>query len=182
MNNKLAVIIKESGLEKTKAEILLNNFQEYFKIAEFLGKSHQAHYIFKSSEMIKIKMPWYNNDKYTYSPAPNLEQKRSIFCFTPYGNGHVFPNLDYQILQNEITLYDSSVENIMNNYVFNNIAFFNFLNLATFKKLFNQEFTQKYTPQIKFLQKKGILNLKRKNLSLKLSDKQQLCQVAKIFL
>lgn len=33
MKNKLEVIIKESGLEETKAGILLNNFQEYFKVA-----------------------------------------------------------------------------------------------------------------------------------------------------
>jgi len=33
MNNELQVIIKESGLEKTKANILLNNFKDYFDIA-----------------------------------------------------------------------------------------------------------------------------------------------------
>jgi len=33
VKNKLEVIIKESGLEETKAGILLNNFQEYFKVA-----------------------------------------------------------------------------------------------------------------------------------------------------
>lgn len=33
MENSLQVIVQESGLEKTKADILLSNFQDYFKVA-----------------------------------------------------------------------------------------------------------------------------------------------------
>lgn len=33
MENQLALIIKESGLEPTKAQIMLENFQDYFQVA-----------------------------------------------------------------------------------------------------------------------------------------------------
>jgi len=33
MENQLSVIVKESGLEKTKAQVLLDNFSTYFQIA-----------------------------------------------------------------------------------------------------------------------------------------------------
>ena len=33
VENKLEVIVKESGLEATKAKILLENFKDYFNVA-----------------------------------------------------------------------------------------------------------------------------------------------------
>ena len=33
MENKLSIIVKESGLEKTKAQVLLDNFSDYFQVA-----------------------------------------------------------------------------------------------------------------------------------------------------
>ena len=32
MEDKLLIIVKESGLEKTKAQVLLDNFSAYFQI------------------------------------------------------------------------------------------------------------------------------------------------------
>jgi len=56
MSNKLAVIIKESGLEKTKAEILLNNFQEYFKIASEWEKKAKQIKVTEETQIADMKM------------------------------------------------------------------------------------------------------------------------------
>lgn len=42
MENKLSVIVKESGLEKTKAQVLLDNFSNYFQIAADWEKKAKA--------------------------------------------------------------------------------------------------------------------------------------------
>ena len=38
MENQLQIIVKESGLEQTKAKVLLDNFTNYFEIADEWAK------------------------------------------------------------------------------------------------------------------------------------------------
>ena len=42
IENKLEVIVRESGLEKTKSEIVLNEFSHYFSIAADWEKKAKA--------------------------------------------------------------------------------------------------------------------------------------------
>ena len=41
MENQLQVIVKESGLEQSKAKFILDNFQNYFEIADEWAHCHK---------------------------------------------------------------------------------------------------------------------------------------------
>lgn len=56
MENQLSVIVKESGLEKTKAQILLDNFSNYFQIAGEWEKKAKAIVVSNANQITEMKM------------------------------------------------------------------------------------------------------------------------------
>lgn len=56
MENQLSVIVKESGLEKTKAQILLDNFSNYFQIAADWEKKAKAIVVTDASQVAEMQM------------------------------------------------------------------------------------------------------------------------------
>jgi len=56
MENQLSVIVKESGLEKTKAQILLDNFSTYFQIASEWEKKAKTIVVSDASQEAEMKM------------------------------------------------------------------------------------------------------------------------------
>ena len=56
MENKLSVIVKESGLEKSKAQVLLDNFSAYFEIAGEWEKRAKALVVTDASQEADMKM------------------------------------------------------------------------------------------------------------------------------
>lgn len=56
MENKLQIIIKESGLEKTKAQILLDNFSNYFDLAADWENKTKSLVVTDISQIAEMKM------------------------------------------------------------------------------------------------------------------------------
>jgi len=56
MENKLSLIVKESGLEKTKAQILLDNFSRYFQLAADWEKKAKTIVVTDESQVAEMKM------------------------------------------------------------------------------------------------------------------------------
>ncbi len=56
MKNELAVIIKESGLEQTKAQVLLDNFTGYFEIASEWEKKASVIVVTDASQKAEMQM------------------------------------------------------------------------------------------------------------------------------
>lgn len=56
MENNLAVIIKDSGLEESKAKFLLSNFQNYFEIAAEWEKKAKAIIVTDESQKAEMEM------------------------------------------------------------------------------------------------------------------------------
>jgi len=56
MSNELAVIIKESGLEQTKAQVLLDNFTGYFEIASEWEKKASVIVVKDASQKAEMQM------------------------------------------------------------------------------------------------------------------------------
>lgn len=56
MDNQLSVIVKESGLEKTKAQVLLDNFSNYFQIAADWEKKSKAIIVTDASQTAEMAM------------------------------------------------------------------------------------------------------------------------------
>ena len=56
MENQLSVIVRESGLEKTKAQILLDNFSTYFQIASEWEKKAKTIVVSDASQEAEMKM------------------------------------------------------------------------------------------------------------------------------
>ncbi len=56
MQNNLEIIVKESGLEKTKAQFLLDNFTDYFKIASDWETKARAIKVEDESQTAEMKM------------------------------------------------------------------------------------------------------------------------------
>ena len=56
MENQLSVIVKESGLEKTKAQVLLDNFSTYFQIAGEWEKKAKTIVVTDASQEAEMKM------------------------------------------------------------------------------------------------------------------------------
>lgn len=56
MENKLALIVQESGLEKTKAEYILKNFQDYFKLASDWEKKAKVIKVTNEDQKAEMKM------------------------------------------------------------------------------------------------------------------------------
>ena len=56
MENQLSVIVKESGLEKTKAQVLLDNFSTYFQIASEWEKKAKTIVVSDASQEADMKM------------------------------------------------------------------------------------------------------------------------------
>jgi hypothetical protein len=56
MENQLVKIINDSGLEKSKAEILLSNFQNYFEIAAEWDKKIDSLVVTKVTQVAEMKM------------------------------------------------------------------------------------------------------------------------------
>jgi len=56
MNNSLATIVKESGLEISKAKYILDNFQNYFEIADEWSKKAKALVVTDESQMAEMQM------------------------------------------------------------------------------------------------------------------------------
>lgn len=54
--NQLAVILKESGLEQTKAQVILNNFSDYFKIAAEWELKAKTLTVTDESQVTEMKM------------------------------------------------------------------------------------------------------------------------------
>lgn len=55
-DNQLAVIVKESGLEQSKAQILLNNFSNYFDIAADWENKAKTLVVTSESQLAEMKM------------------------------------------------------------------------------------------------------------------------------
>ena len=55
-NNQLAIIVKDSGLVKEKARILLDNFSDYFKIAAEWEKKAKAIVVTDAIQIPEMKM------------------------------------------------------------------------------------------------------------------------------
>jgi len=56
MSDKLAVIVQESGLDKTKAQVLLDNFKDYFQIAGDWEKKAQMIVVTDASQIAEMQM------------------------------------------------------------------------------------------------------------------------------
>ena len=56
MENKLSVIVRESGLEKTKAQFLLDNFSNYFEIAADWEKKASVIVVTDASQTAEMQM------------------------------------------------------------------------------------------------------------------------------
>lgn len=56
MKNELAVIVKESGLDKTKSQIILDNFQNYFKIASEWEERAKAIVVKSEDQVAEMNM------------------------------------------------------------------------------------------------------------------------------
>ena len=56
MENQLSVIVKESGLEKTKAQVLLDNFSTYFQIASEWEKKAKTIVVSDANQEADMKM------------------------------------------------------------------------------------------------------------------------------
>jgi len=56
MDNQLSVIVKESGLEKTKAQVLLDNFSAYFQIASEWEKKAKTIVVSDANQEADMKM------------------------------------------------------------------------------------------------------------------------------
>lgn len=56
MENKLEIIVKESGLEKSKAQVLLENFSNYFEIAAEWESKARAIRVTDESQRAEMKM------------------------------------------------------------------------------------------------------------------------------
>ena len=56
MENQLAVIVKESGLEQTKAQVLLSNFSNYFEIAAEWENKSKVLIVTDESQKAEMKM------------------------------------------------------------------------------------------------------------------------------
>lgn len=56
MENKLSVIVKESGLEGTKAQVLLDNFKDYFQIASDWEIKAKAIVVSNADQQAEMKM------------------------------------------------------------------------------------------------------------------------------
>jgi len=56
MENQLSVIVKESGLEKTKAQILLDNFSGYFQIAGEWEKKAKSIVVSNANQIPEMQM------------------------------------------------------------------------------------------------------------------------------
>lgn len=56
MKNELSTIVKESGLEKTKAQVLLDNFSHYFQIAADWEKKARAIVITDANQTAEMQM------------------------------------------------------------------------------------------------------------------------------
>jgi hypothetical protein len=68
--NKLAVIIKESGLDKTKSQIMLDNFKDYFEVAAEWEK--------KASEIIVTSEDQKEDMKLARGGRLHLKEKRVL--------------------------------------------------------------------------------------------------------
>lgn len=56
MKNQLQVIVEESGLESTKAKVMLENFQNYFEIAEEWERKAKTISVTKESQKVDMQM------------------------------------------------------------------------------------------------------------------------------
>lgn len=56
MDNQLQVIVKESGLEQTKAQLILEKFQDYFEIAAEWEKKAKAIVVTKADQVTDMEM------------------------------------------------------------------------------------------------------------------------------
>jgi len=56
MENQLAIIVKDSGLEQTKAKYLLENFQSYFELADEWTKKAEAIKVTEESQVADMQM------------------------------------------------------------------------------------------------------------------------------
>ena len=56
MSNQLVTIVKESGLEKTKADIILTKFQDYFKLADDWEKKAKQIIVKNETQEVEMKM------------------------------------------------------------------------------------------------------------------------------
>ena len=56
MENQLQVIVKDSGLEKTKAAVILEKFQDYFNIAAEWEKRAKEIKITDVSQVVDMQM------------------------------------------------------------------------------------------------------------------------------
>jgi len=56
MEDQLSVIVKESGLEKTKAQVLLDNFSRYFQLAADWEKKAKTIVITDASQTAEMQM------------------------------------------------------------------------------------------------------------------------------
>ncbi len=56
MSNQLEVIVKESGLEQSKAKYILENFQDYFKIAEEWEQKAKTIIVTDVSQVTEMEM------------------------------------------------------------------------------------------------------------------------------
>lgn len=56
MEDKLSVLVKDSGLEKTKAQVLLDNFSDYFQIASDWEKKAKAIVVSNADQKAEMQM------------------------------------------------------------------------------------------------------------------------------
>jgi len=56
MENQLQVIVKESGLEQSKAKYILDNFQNYFEIADEWARKSRTIVVSDESQTADMEM------------------------------------------------------------------------------------------------------------------------------
>jgi hypothetical protein len=73
--NQLAIIIKDSGLEKTKSEVLLEKFSDYFKIAADWERKAKELKVTDESQRVEMKMAG-EGRKFLKSKRVEIEKTR----------------------------------------------------------------------------------------------------------
>ena len=56
MKNELEIIVKESGLDKTKGQVLLDNFSDYFQIANDWEKKAKMILVTDAGQKAEMQM------------------------------------------------------------------------------------------------------------------------------
>lgn len=106
--NKLAVIVNESGLDKTKAQVLLENFSNYFDIASDWESKAKMLIITDISQVAEMKMAD-EGRKFLKAKRIDIEKTRKVLKENALREGQTIDSIA-RILKNLITPIEIDLE------------------------------------------------------------------------